>query len=80
MANLTIAVDDELLKRARVKAIEEGTSVNALLRERLEEYVDARERQRVAIRELLESARRSTGGSGGRKWTRAELYEHGRPK
>jgi hypothetical protein len=80
MANLTIAVDDELLKRARVKAIEEGTSVNAVLRERLEEYVDAGERQRRALDALLESARKSSAGSAGRKWTREELYERGRPR
>ena len=29
MANLTIAIDDELLKQARIRAIHEGTSVNA---------------------------------------------------
>lgn len=80
MANLTIAVDDELLKRARVKAIEEGTSVNAVLRERLEEYVDAGERQRRALDALLDSARKSTAGSGGRKWKREELYERDRPR
>lgn len=77
MANLTIAVDEELLKRARIKAIEEGTSVNAVLRERLEEYVDAGDRQRRAMAAFLESARKSTYGSGGRTWTREELHERG---
>lgn len=33
MANITIAVDREALKRARIRAIEEGTSVNAILGE-----------------------------------------------
>jgi plasmid stability protein len=33
MTNLTITVDDEVLKRARIKALEQGTSVNAVLRE-----------------------------------------------
>lgn len=31
MANLTITVDEETLKRARIKAIEQGTSVNRVL-------------------------------------------------
>ncbi len=31
MANLTITVDPETLKRARIKAIEQGTSVNKVL-------------------------------------------------
>ena len=35
MANLTITIDDELLRRARLRALEQGTSVNALLRDYL---------------------------------------------
>ncbi len=30
MANLTITIDDELLKRARIRAIEQGTSVSSI--------------------------------------------------
>ena len=36
--NLTITVDDQVLKRARLRALQEGTSVNAVLRECLEAY------------------------------------------
>ena len=35
MANLTISIDDDLLRRARVRAAELGTSVNAVLRDYL---------------------------------------------
>lgn len=38
--NLTISVDPEVLKQARIRAIEEGTSVNAVLRERLTLYAN----------------------------------------
>lgn len=38
MANLTITVDPETLKRARIKAIQEGTSVNRVLGEYLGTY------------------------------------------
>ena len=38
MANPTIAVDDGTLKKARMRALGEDTSVNAVLREYLEEY------------------------------------------
>ncbi len=38
MANLTITVDPETLKRARIKAIEQGTSVNKVLGEYLAVY------------------------------------------
>ena len=40
MANLTITVDEETLKRARVRAIERGESVNQYLADRLREYAD----------------------------------------
>lgn len=50
MSNLTVAVDDQLIKRARVRAIEQGTSLSAKVREFLLSYVnephDALSRQR----------------------------------
>ncbi|MBL8539577.1 MAG: hypothetical protein JNK68_04320 [Betaproteobacteria bacterium] len=36
MANLTLTIDDEVLKKARIHALERGTSVNALVRDFLE--------------------------------------------
>jgi hypothetical protein len=80
MTNLTISVDAEVLKRARIRAIEEGTSVSAVVRARLEEYAAGRSERLRAGLELLEAAKRSTLRSGGRKWTREELYERGRPR
>ena len=41
MVNLTLAVDHDLLHRARVRAAEEGTSVNAVVRELLSAYTAA---------------------------------------
>jgi plasmid stability protein len=80
MTNLTIAVEEEVLKRARIRAIEEGTSVNAVLRERLTEYAQVENRRQRAIDALLESARKSTYRGGGKRWTREEIHERGRPR
>ncbi|TMH07421.1 MAG: CopG family transcriptional regulator, partial [Betaproteobacteria bacterium] len=33
MSNLTITIDDELLRAARVKAVQQGTSVNEVCRQ-----------------------------------------------
>ena len=74
MANLTIAVDEELLKRARLRALREGTSVNRLLRERLESYVQDDRRKRQAIKALLRLSRSATSGSGGRTVRREDAY------
>ena len=39
MANLTISLDENLVKQARIKAIQEGTSLSAKVREMLVAYV-----------------------------------------
>ena len=39
MANLTISLDENLIKQARIKAIQEGTSLSAKVREMLAAYV-----------------------------------------
>ncbi len=76
MANLTLSIDGGLLKRARIKALQEDTSVNAVVREYLNEYAGS-EQSREAIRSVLELAERSEASSGseGRRWTRDDLYE-----
>lgn len=38
MANLTLAIDDDLLRAARIKAVQEGTSVNEICREAIARY------------------------------------------
>ena len=43
MSNLTIAVDDHLIKQARVRAIQQGTSLSAKVREFLQSYVSGSE-------------------------------------
>jgi hypothetical protein len=76
MANLTIAVDDGTLKKARMRALEEDTSVNAVLRAYLEEYADRRQERREAGRRILEVAGNSRASSGGQGLPkREELYE-----
>lgn len=76
MTNLTITVDEGTLKRARMRALEEDTSVNAVLRTYLEEYADRRQERREAGRRILEVARNSRASSGGKGLPkREELYE-----
>ena len=49
MANLTLALDDALLQRAREAAVRENTSVNALVRDFLSRYVEGRSRRLEAL-------------------------------
>ncbi len=45
MSNLTTSVDDDLIKRARVRAIQQGTSLGAKVREFLQQYAGESEDQ-----------------------------------
>lgn len=74
MANLTLSIDDELLQQAREAALREQTSVNALVREYLRQYVNARERRLQALDTLDEIAERSDSASE-KAWTRESLHE-----
>ena len=38
MANLTLAIDDDLLRQARIKAVQQGTSVNEICRQAIERF------------------------------------------
>ena len=75
MANLTIVVEDSLLRRARVRAAELGTSVNSVLRDYLSSWVGADETRSRAVDSFLRRAARSRSGSGGRRFSRDELHE-----
>lgn len=73
--NLTIVVDDDILKRARIRAIEENTSVNALLRAYLATYAGADRRRDEACERVLALSRASRSRRGGAVWSRDDLYE-----
>jgi hypothetical protein len=64
MANLTIAVDDATLKKARLRDLEEDTSVNAVLREYLEEYAGKGVSRWRRARSSLPRASRGPDGHG----------------
>ena len=63
MANLTLAIDEDLLRRARVRAAGQGTSVNAVVRELLVGYA-AIDRTTSARRRLVALSVSSSSGSG----------------
>lgn len=78
MANLTINVDEEVLKRARIRALEENTSVNAVLGEYLRGYArldEVRRDRLAALDRLLKVADRYPIDRGERQWNRDALHE-----
>ena len=53
VANLTLVIEDELLKEARKLAIDSNTSVNQMVREFLESKVNQSSRREQARQRLL---------------------------
>ena len=76
MGNVTFSVADDVLRRARIRALEQDTSVNALVRDYLERFAGASGADE-GLRGFLQATEHTGAGSGpeGRTWTRDELYD-----
>ena len=55
MTNLTLSIDDKLLQAARVRAVQEGTSVNEICRKAIEAYARASGTQRLERYRILQA-------------------------
>ena len=75
MANLTIVVPGEVLKQARQRALGQGTSVNAVLRNYLGQYAGVDSTLVRAAERVLAISDKTLAGRGRARWTRDELYE-----
>ena len=75
MKNVTIALEEPLLREARRIAAERETSLNALIRHFLTEIVE-RDSQAVQARKRIIVLCRTTNAEvGERTWTRDQLHE-----
>ncbi len=73
MKNITLSADESLIEAARRRAAAEGTSLNALFRWWLADYV-GRERQADAAMAAIHELREDIA-TGGRRFTRDEMNE-----
>ena len=76
MANLTLTIEDDVLRRARMRALGQGTSVNAVVRHYLESFAGASPAV-AGMAAFLALADQASGSSGaeGRSWTRDDAHE-----
>lgn len=75
MTNLTLSLDEELVKRARIRAIGEGTSLSAKVREFLAGYALVTDQKQLAGQALLAAAAQSNANTASATWSRDELHE-----
>lgn len=79
--NITLAVDEHTVERAREVARQQGTSLNALIRAYIEHLAGQRGGAEI-FRQLERLWSEGAGHSGGRKLGRDDAYEErlGRPR
>ena len=75
MRNLTLAMDDDILREARKLALDDNTTINQLVREYLQELVETRGRRSSARERIKHSMREKRVAVGPRTWSREELHE-----
>ena len=76
MTNLTISLDEDIVREARVRAIREGTSVSAKIREFLAQYAGKNDTQRQAGEAIFAMARNSPlKNEEGWKWSREDAND-----
>lgn len=75
--NVTLSLDQELLKRVRKLAVERDTTLTGLIREHLEKLADedaSQGRKRRERQTLVRSFQQFQFKIGKRTWQRADLY------
>ena len=73
--NLTLVIDEELLRAARKVALDQQTSVNHLVRQFLTALVQGSTRRRLARARLQKKFDAGLVRVGKRNWKREELYD-----
>lgn len=79
MASLTITVANQVLGRARARALADGTTVEALLTEYLTAFAGAGDLQARAVVDLLQLSAEATSRRGASSWNRSELHRRTAP-
>ena len=73
MPNITLSIDEDLLKAGRRYAQDHNTSLNALVRDLLAGTVKKSSGDR--LQELFRIADKAGWSSKGKKWKREDLYD-----
>ena len=75
MANLTLKIDDRLLDKARSLALRRNKSINAVVREKLEEFVATDLSREATLKGIEAFFTRSKAQIGKKTWSRDDIHE-----
>jgi predicted transcriptional regulator len=75
MTNITLKIDNDILEKARHLAFRRNTSINAIVKQKLEEFISSDLSREATLGGLDAFFRRSKARVGKRTWTRDEIHE-----
>ena len=75
MKNVTLAIDESLLREARRIAADRSTTLNAMIREFLEELAQRESKAALARERIADLCRNTRAEVGPMTWTRDDLHE-----
>ena len=75
MTNLTLTIDEALLRKARIKAKENGTSVNAMVREFIQKTVAEEAPELTRAEQFMRIIGQGSFAFAGSRSTREEMYD-----
>ncbi len=73
--NITLAVDEEVLKRAKIVAAQRRMSLSAMVREYLSSLLEKEHFEDAARNALLKLIDETEADMGDHKWNREALYD-----
>ena len=75
MKNITLSIDEHVLRAVRKRAAELNSTVNALVREYLTTLAEHEDRASKARKRMRKMSKESQGKLGRKTWSRDELHE-----
>jgi len=75
VANITLKIDEELLKKARRLALQRKTTINAVVRKGIEDFVSGDISRQASLKGLEAFFRQTRARVGAKTWTRDDLHE-----
>jgi hypothetical protein len=76
MPNITLSVDEEIIKKVRKIAVDKDTTLTKMVREFLQSVADSDAAgKKQVVKKLQKSFQELSRDMGKRTWTRDDLYE-----
>lgn len=75
MTNLILSIEEEDLRKARMIALQQGTSLDAVIREFIKEYIGREQQYQQLTDKILQSMETSCYVGEDGQYSRDELYE-----